>query len=125
MSDGEDFDWHRHADDIAVAEQLRIAVYSNPRGDIVIRQAGIDRDDDDVVVVQASNAEALARAILRAAGLDEDETRLGTDTSSNRTKDPTAAERMRRYRERNGRNGYGAAQRNGNTPLEVQAAPER
>jgi hypothetical protein len=112
---GEDFDWRRDADDIAIEEQLRIAVYCNPRGHVVIRQQDWP-EDDSMVVVAPQNALALARAVLKAAGqIEALPELLGSPfegaSKGDRPKDPTAAERMRRYRERH-RNGYGAADRN-------------
>lgn len=109
--DSEDFSWHRHADDIVVREQLQIAVYTSARGDVVIRQSGADPfEEDDMVVCTASNAPALAQAILRAAGIEGEAPAVDRAAP----KDPGAAERMRRHRERNAhRNGEHHAERNG------------
>ena len=40
QSDGWDFDWSKNKDDIVVPGQPAIAVYFNPRGEVVIRQEG-------------------------------------------------------------------------------------
>jgi hypothetical protein len=110
------FDWNEIADDIVVPEQAAVAVYTNPKGDVVIRQAGqYGPDEDHWIVVAPMHAHALAMAILRESGLRDAEPEMEAtsefpkfDTTTG--KDRTAAERMRRYREnkrnaRNDRNG--------------------
>jgi hypothetical protein len=109
-----EFSWHRDRDDIVVAEQQPIALYLNPRGDLVIRQPGID--EDDMIVVTLQNAPALARAILRAAGVDDEPAAAAVQPAP---KDRTAAERMRRHRERQ-RNGQQPVTRNGHAPLLIE-----
>lgn len=112
--DGTEFDWRRHREDIAVPEQLAIAVYRNPAGDVVIRQGSWPEPDDACIILSPRNARQLATAILRTAGDIEALGRLlgspsGGASEGHQPKDPTAAERQRRYRQRNGRNA-----RNGN-----------
>ena len=58
MSD--DFDWKDVEDDILIHSVGAIAVYTNPRGDVVIRQeASMFGDDDAVVVVPIAYVESL------------------------------------------------------------------
>ncbi len=66
-----DFDWTTDADSIVLGEQPAVAVYTNPRGSIVIRrQADMTEEFDDCVFILPENAAAVARAILREAGID-------------------------------------------------------
>ena len=94
------FDWAalHDAGDVVVLEQPAIACYLNPRGAIVLRQ---DTDDDYFVWFRPEHAAAVAAAILEAAGLDGTKLASGgaTTCGTTRPKDPTAAERQRRYRE--------------------------
>src|SRR6266567_2240921 len=65
------FDWKTIEEDIIVPEQAAIAVYNNPEGGIVLRQAGqYGPDEDTTIVLHPSHGLALARAILDRAGLD-------------------------------------------------------
>lgn len=97
-----DFDWDDVADDVVVPEQAAIAVYTNPKGEVVVRQAGHHGPDEDSwIIVAPDRASAVADAILRAARLHDNQPVSGEAASP---KDRTAAERQRRYRERN-RNG--------------------
>lgn len=126
-----DFDWSDQ-EDVVLPEQPATAVYVNPRGHIVIRQQ--DDHEDVWIIVQPQNARRLAAAILRAAGDDEALGRLlGSHSEApshgDRPKDPTAAERQRRYRERNAdrdvtrnadRNGPVTPDRNGHAPLLIE-----
>lgn len=67
ISHGEAFDW-THDDAIVLREQPALAVYTNPRNEVVIRQAcAWDEDDDTVIFVLPENARAVADAILVAA----------------------------------------------------------
>jgi len=62
-----DFDW-REDSDIVVQSQQALAVYLNGSGAIVVRQEGMPYDDeDDIIVIQAINAEAVAKAIMACA----------------------------------------------------------
>jgi hypothetical protein len=86
-----EFDWTGD-DSIIAREQPAIAVYNNTAGAVVVRQERAwDEDSDTYILIQPENAEKIADAILRAAGFD-----LATEP----VKDHTAAERMRRYRNR-------------------------
>lgn len=101
MSGEDDFDWNEIADDIVVAHQAPIAVYTNPDEDIVIRQDGDwYRRDDAWIVVRRENARRLAEAILAFAEPEVAPAPLALPAPADRT----AAERQRRYRERK-RNG--------------------
>lgn len=106
MNEDREFDWRADAEDVVLPDQPATAVYVNPRGAVVIRQT-VEHDDDVWIIVQPSNAAALAKAILRAAGLTEDALE-----ASPAPKDRTAAERQRRYRARQHRDGDGVT-RNG------------
>lgn len=95
MSRVADFDWDNDAD-IVVREQAAITVYTNARGDIVIRQAGqYGPDEDTCVVVTPENSRKLADAIVRIAGVES-----VTPSTTSATKPMTNAERQRAYRER-------------------------
>ena len=103
MSAVSDFDWDDVADDIVIAEQAAVAVYTNPRGGIVIRQAGqYGPEEDQWIVLAPEHARTPATAILRAAGIEPTATPLLALPPP--AKDRTAAERQRRYRSRH-RNG--------------------
>ena len=102
---GRDFDWSDVV--IVVAEQPATACYLNPAGDIVLRQRGADRDDDDPFLWFApEHAAAIAKAILEAAALSATAPATEPTQRPSKAKDPTAAERQKRYRERH-RNGKG------------------
>lgn len=88
-----EFDWS--AESPVIPEQAAIAVYTNPHGNIVVRQAGqYGPDEDTWIVLAPGHAAALADAIRKAAGLD------GPLLALAGPKDRSAAERQRRYRER-------------------------
>jgi len=92
MSVGHEFNWYGNEADIVIPEQAAIAVYLNPRGDIVIRQrAEWCEEHDTVIVLAPAHASTLARAILDAAG----EGGPGLEP-----RDVTGASRARRYRAR-------------------------
>lgn len=103
MSRSPDFDWCKDRDDLIVEEQAAIAVYTNPRGSIVIRQKGdLDPEtytyEDAWIVVEPRYAAELARAILALAPQSVAPLALPAPA------DKTAAERQRRHRDRK-RNG--------------------
>ena len=57
-----DYDWNagEAEDDLVVPQQLAIAAYSNPKGDIVIRQqADALETDDHFIVIHRSHLRAL------------------------------------------------------------------
>jgi hypothetical protein len=121
-----EFDWNAFEGDVIQQQVEKVAVYANPRGDIVIRQERRwDEEEDVFIVIARAHAFAAARAILCSAGIRPDlatmvaarpdidwqaamsdfdmaEARdsagLGEDRASPR--DPTGAERQRRYRAR-------------------------
>lgn len=131
MSNSRDFDWIDSAEDVVVPEQAAIAVYLNPRGDVVIRQqAQYHPDEDTWIVVAPDRAQAVADAIVEAARLavyhpEDDELAPPAERTAAVPKDPTAAERQRRYRERH-RNSHGADRdvtgRDGCLPLLLENA---
>lgn len=72
----EEFDWSELDDLSIIQETVRaVAVYENPKGDIVIRQEADERlsNADDFVVVPREKGEALIEAIQRVlAGADQE-----------------------------------------------------
>jgi hypothetical protein len=87
MTDTSDrFDW-AHDDSVVIREQPATAVYTNTSGDIVIRQANAQGDDDDAFIfLRPENVQALVDTML--AELSTEKPPLSN------------AERQRRYRER-------------------------
>jgi hypothetical protein len=101
-----DFDWYGDSESVVVRHQPAIAVYLNPHGEVVIRQEG-QYDEDHWIYVTRDNALKVAQAILEAPDKDcEAEPLLSAP------KDKTAAERMRRYRNkrRNGERNAGVTE---------------
>lgn len=103
MSRSPDFDWYKDLEDLVVEEQAAIAVYTNPRGSIVIRQKGeLDPEtydyQDSWIVVEPHYVAQLARAIMALAPQQTAPLALPAPG------DKTAAERQRRHRDRK-RNG--------------------
>jgi hypothetical protein len=75
MSDTtEDFDWDTDVESIVQQEVSfdTVAIYPNPRGDVVIREAqwGIGSPGDKFIVIARENALSAAQAILRAAEIE-------------------------------------------------------
>ncbi len=91
-----EFNWLDDADEVIVREQPAIAVYTNPAGDVVLRQRG---EDDAWIWFAPDHARAVAVAILEAAAFDAT-VLTSTPEPTPKSKDPTAAGRQRRYRER-------------------------
>lgn len=89
-----DFDW-TDKESITIGEQLAVAVYENPRGDIVIRQQDWYGDEDDWVIVAKQNVPALCRALFAAAGIDAQTTTVTLLPARS-----SGAERQKRYRQR-------------------------
>ncbi len=99
--EGREFDWLEYAGDVIVRSQPAVSVYPGPAGVVIRRQGNYwTGDGDDVIWFAAEQAPAIAAAILEAAGLDA--TALDPEPTLRRTKakDPTAAGRQRRHRER-------------------------
>ena len=63
MSTDEQFKWGD--DDTVFVTELGIAVYRNPKGDIVIRQEGWP-DEDSVIVIPIAQANSVLAAIREA-----------------------------------------------------------
>jgi hypothetical protein len=62
MSNQDDFNWNDVEEGLVVPEQFAIAVYNNPRNDLVIRQAGrYGNDEDHFVVIHPSHAQRTAK----------------------------------------------------------------
>jgi hypothetical protein len=78
--------------DLVISQQSEIFVSTDDDGDVVIHQYRWDEGDVLIFVCQ-QNAQTLCNAILKAAGFDPDSV-LRT------AKDPHAAERQRRHREK-------------------------
>jgi hypothetical protein len=122
MSDDDPFDWSTIEHLVIQRELQAVAIYSNPNGDIVIRQSQREYETAECfIVVAKEKAIAAAYAVLEAAGLDMEivqrcETggyvnvarpeRAAAENTSATPKDKTAAERMRRHRAKKKRNGH-------------------
>jgi hypothetical protein len=64
-----DFNWYPKDDedsDIVIKQVDAVAVYTNPHGDLAIRQHNAV-DDDAIIVIPKSQAQALIDAIKREA----------------------------------------------------------
>lgn len=96
MSDN--FDWEDV--DIIVPAQGAIAVYENPHGSIVVREQVPYPEEDKWIIFLPQYAELIVRRIIEVAGLPFALVPIGTPAigSSSMAKDPTAAERQRRRR---------------------------
>jgi hypothetical protein len=55
IEDPDKFDWFRDREDIVVRQQMPIAVYHNPHGDVVIRQQGEFYEEDKWIVIECHN----------------------------------------------------------------------
>jgi hypothetical protein len=60
------FDWN--GDDVILAEQQAVAVYWNPRGDLVIRQQAW-MDDDSIVLIAKNNVAEFIDKLCDVAGI--------------------------------------------------------
>jgi hypothetical protein len=107
MNTSDDFNWYNKDDSIVVRHQPATAVYTNPHGEVVVRQQDQYGDEDDFIYIAKDNALKVAQAILTEAGV-EVEMAVREDGG---LKEPLllpaptkAAERARRYR-RNKRDG--------------------
>lgn len=106
---------------------MSIAVYTNIRGQVVIREEGDwpHDEDDKWILVAPENAIRLARAVLKEVGLEIGELRRVEGRCPVETPDSLApkpsrgAERQRRYRERHGCNGVTDAKRNASVTSDV------
>jgi hypothetical protein len=66
------FNWDDVADSVVQQSAERVAIYSNPHGDIVIRQERRwDEDEDVFIVIARGHAIRTAYGILKAGGLDD------------------------------------------------------
>jgi hypothetical protein len=64
-----DFNWSQDGDAVVVPHQAAIAVYENPRGEIVIRQEGhYGPDEDHWIVVSRENLVALILRLQEISG---------------------------------------------------------
>jgi hypothetical protein len=111
------FDWADLDDgELIVRTQYAIAIYSNPKNDVVIRQESQYGEEEDTVILTPAHAVTVARAILKHAGYDDlviahvsriipqptvsadqvDDSDMGAVGKP----DKTAAERQRRRREK-------------------------
>lgn len=115
-STDERFDWNS-GDVVVLPTRMGIAVYFNPKGDVVVRQEDqFDQSEDDWVVMSREDACRVAHRIL---DMVEEADRpaycrgsvspgaQGPNTSASKPKDQTAAERQRRRRRK--RDGHGVA----------------
>lgn len=63
-----DWKWHgEEAESIVIPAVQAVAVYTNPRGEIVIRQQDQTGNEDAVVIIPRASAKALAKAITAEA----------------------------------------------------------
>jgi hypothetical protein len=123
MPDAHEFGWSDESA-IVLNRQPRTAVYLNPRGQLVIRQeADFDETEDPYLYFSQENVIALCYGLFDAIGapysiiadvhggcvdiprpgqpgIDLDATNAASDGFEAKGKDPTAAERQRRRRER-------------------------
>ena len=102
-SKGRPWDWSDDADDVIVPEQPAVACYTNPAGDVVLRQRGAWNDDEDAWIwFSPEHARAIATAILQVAGYEATARAPVPKSAQNgsKPKDPTGAARQRRRRER-------------------------
>jgi hypothetical protein len=94
-----DFDWEEARQDPAtfIPEQPATAIFTNPNGDLVIRQQGDYREEDQFVVIARTNVERLLVAISETMGLEP----LAAPAPLLPKPSPlTSVERSRRYRDR-------------------------
>lgn len=111
---GREFNWVEGADHVVVQAQRPVAVHLNPYGDVVVRHLrDWDEDQDPCVVIPQRDALAVARAILKEAGIADEPAPPSRTAAPNSPKDSTAADRQKRYRERR-RNGVEAVTRDAN-----------
>lgn len=98
MSNKLDFDWNRKDAPVVLQQQRKTAIYMNPASDVVIRQeADWDEENDPFVVIGAQNLRRVIASLTELADEIEGGERQPADRP---TKDPTAADRQRRRRER-------------------------
>ena len=74
MTDSADFDWNEAQDHGSVVQQRhqRVAIYTNPHEDLVIRQErDWDEEYDPFIVISCAHAVTASHAILEAIGLGE------------------------------------------------------
>jgi hypothetical protein len=65
----EKFDWNGKNDDIVVQSQSAIAIYENPRREVVIRvQRSWDEEEDSFVIISRSNVQSVIEAIKALIG---------------------------------------------------------
>ena len=65
-----DFKWNEDIDNVVFETVQGVAVYTNPDGDLVIRQQATPLDDEDqIVIVPSDRVEALIFAIKSEAGI--------------------------------------------------------
>jgi hypothetical protein len=66
--DGDDFSWGADKESIVIPSQPAIAVYFNPRGEVVIRQEGrFGLDEDRWIYIQIENLDPLIDILQRIA----------------------------------------------------------
>jgi hypothetical protein len=95
-----EFDWNPDNDtdhSIVVRHQPAIAVDLNPHDELVIQQDQYDDSDDHFVFITKDNVLRVLERMLEAAGI-EMATAGAEPLLLPPSKDKTAAERMRRYR---------------------------
>jgi len=59
-----EFNWNETQEDIVLSEQLSVAIYENPNGDTVIRQAApYPNDQDSIIVICRNNLATFVAAL--------------------------------------------------------------
>lgn len=89
-----EFDWYGDRS-VVVREQLSVAVYVNPNGQMVIRQqCPWERDDDSIIIVNPESAQAVADRLTALAAIEMPMLALPAPKAK------SGAERTRAYRDR-------------------------
>lgn len=89
-------EWHKDPN-VIVKNQLAIAIYWNERGEIAIVQEATAYEDSDILItISPANVRAVIDKLIEL--VDEIEERDGDGVGIQTPKDPTAADRQRRYR---------------------------
>ena len=91
MTASDEFAWDDVANHIVQQAVERVAIYSNPHGDVVIRGDSGWPEHDAFIVIARANALRAAQAILRAAGIDA-AAMAQTSPENHGPKDPTGAD---------------------------------
>ncbi len=101
MTDTENSEFNWTDTNLVVEEQLPVACYRNPEGDVVLRQRAAWPDDDDPAIwFGPQHARAIAAAIIQVAGYQTTVPAPEPAQASVKPQATSAAERQKRYRDR-------------------------